>query len=63
MLLPDMVQHVLTKPRSMRKRRVRLDHDIALQQPRRDFRAVEPRVQLVLADIDLAAAAGLDVGF
>lgn len=47
----------------MRKRRVRLDDDLAAVQPRSDIRMIQPRVQFVLSDGDLAPAAGLDVLF
>lgn len=45
----------------MCQRRVCLDDDMTLLQPRRDVRVIESGVQLVLSDIDLADATALDV--
>lgn len=45
----------------MRKRRIRLNHDPTTLQPLHDIRVVQPWMQFVLSDADLAAPAGLDV--
>lgn len=45
----------------MRKRRVSFNNDPALVQPLGDIRMVQPGMQLVLADGDLAPAAALDI--
>lgn len=47
----------------MRQRTIRLDHDIALLQPIDDIPPVAPRVNLVLAHVDLAASCLVDVFF
>ena len=45
----------------MRKRRVRLYNDIPLLQPLHDIRMIQPRVQLILADVDLTTPTTLDI--
>lgn len=60
-LLPDILQRRLPKPLAMRERRISLDDDITLVQPLRDIGMVQPRVQFVLADGDLAAASAFDI--
>jgi hypothetical protein len=45
----------------MRKRRVRLNNDIPLLQPLHDIRMIQPRVQLILTDINLTTPTTLDV--
>lgn len=45
----------------MRQRRIRLNNDPTTLQPLRDIRVVQPRMQFVLANADLAAPAGFDV--
>lgn len=45
----------------MCQRTIRLDHDIALLQPINDIPPVAPRVNLVLAHVDLAASGLVDV--
>jgi hypothetical protein len=47
----------------MRQRRIRLNNNLSTLQPFHDIRVIQPRVQLVLTDVDLAASAGLDVCF
>lgn len=45
----------------MRKRRVRLNNNIPLLQPLHDIRMIQPRVQLILTDVDLTTPTTLDI--
>lgn len=60
-LLRQCLQYRLIHALGLHQRRVGLHHNIALLQPRGDVLAMAPRVNLVLADIDLAADAAVNV--
>jgi len=45
----------------MRQRTVRLDNDVVFLQPVDNIPAVAPRVNLILSNVDLAAASTVDV--
>lgn len=62
MFLPQGLQNRLVEPIPMRQRRVRFNHDIAILKPLHDLRSIQPWVQLVLPNVDLASAlAALDI--